>query len=309
MGDGSAPDDLTGRLARLGRFFDLDRLANAEPSAVDIDAYYRANRLAYTLFHSKENVLHMAISRDGVFREEDFFAQSQHVEALIAGRDVTCLELAAGRAANSAWLARRHPGSRFHALDLSEVQLGYARKAARRLPNLVPAQGDYHSLDRFEAASIDIVFVIEALCYSPRKHEVFAEGLRVLKPDGLFVIYDGYADRSVADRTAEEDFSARLLEHGMAVSAFEPYASVVEAARAAGFALHEEEDLSEAIMPTCWRIAHRAGRFLDQGLGARLAIRLLPDSFLDNIVTGYLFPVMMERRIFSYMATVLKKPS
>ncbi|MEM7178193.1 MAG: hypothetical protein AAF503_10845 [Pseudomonadota bacterium] len=54
-------DDLSERLDRLERYFDLERLAGTDTGLGDIDAYYRAKRLAYTLFHSPANVLHMGI--------------------------------------------------------------------------------------------------------------------------------------------------------------------------------------------------------------------------------------------------------
>lgn len=308
MAETGTTDQLAAKLERLAQFFDLDALANAGTSPVDIDRYYRANRFAYTLLHSRANVLHMGVSRDGTFKEADFFEQSSHVGRLIGDRGVSCLELAAGRAANSAWLARRYPGSRFVALDRSKVQLGYAQRAARDLVNLAPEAGDYHDLANHADASIGIVFVVEALCYSPDKARVFAEVFRVLKPGGHFLIYDGYAGRPIAERTPCETRAACLLERGMAVDAFEPYEAIRQIGLDTGFTVHSEEDISDTILPTCDRLARRAGRFMDQGVWARLAIGLLPKLFVHNAVTGYLFPDLMRRTVFTYWSTVFEKP-
>ncbi|MEM7176404.1 MAG: methyltransferase domain-containing protein, partial [Pseudomonadota bacterium] len=226
----------------------------------------------------------------------------------IGGRAVACLELAAGRAANSAWLARRHAQSRFTALDLSEVQLRYARRSAARLANLAVRQGDYHDLSGIDDASTDIVFNIEGLCYSTDKARVFAEVFRVLKPGGSFLIYDGYSDRPAQKRAADESRAALLLERGMAITEFERYPEMIVSAQTVGFDLADQEDLSAAIMPSAERLERRATRLLDLGPLAHVVIRALPVSLIDNVVTAYLMPILIRRRVFCYMATVLRKP-
>ncbi|MEM7240524.1 MAG: class I SAM-dependent methyltransferase [Pseudomonadota bacterium] len=303
-----ADDGLTDALGRLGRIFDLDRVAQSGAGLGDIERYYRTNRLAYTLLHSRANILHLGLSSDGAFKADDLYEQSREVAALFGDTPVDCLELAAGRGANSEWLARARPDSRFKALDLSEAQLAFARRAAGPLDNLAILQGDYHDLSGVAGQSLDFVFVIEALCYSPDKAAVFREVARVLRPGGRFLVYDGYREPGTADRSTAEDRAARLLERGMAVGAFETFDAVHAAARSAGFRLRSDRDLSEAVLPTCDRLARRAAKFLRLDPLARLAVGLLPHAFTNNIVAGLLFPILMRRGTFSYRASLFQTP-
>ncbi|MEM8793316.1 MAG: class I SAM-dependent methyltransferase [Pseudomonadota bacterium] len=303
------PDDeeVTRRLRRLETFFDLKALAGAKADQKTIHEYYRANQFAYSHFHSKNNVLHMGISEDGRFKEDDFWYQARHIERLLP-RGGTCLELAAGRAANSAWLAQKRGGSRFEAQDLSDVQLKYARKAERKYQNLKVVKGDFHDLSDYVESRFDIVFVVEALCYSTDKKLVFDEVFRVLKPGGFFVVYDGYADRRIATRSEDEMRAARLLERGMAVPRFEPYSDVVAKAKEAGFDVQAEENLSQEILPTCERHERRAAKLMDMGFAGKMVIKMLEKPVVYNVVVGYLFPILMANRVFSYRATSFVKP-
>ena len=84
------PDDeeVARRLARLGQFFDLKEMAAAKADQRTISEYYRANQFAYSYFHSKTNVLHMGVSEDGRFQEDDFWYQARHIERLLRVKPV-----------------------------------------------------------------------------------------------------------------------------------------------------------------------------------------------------------------------------
>ncbi|MEM9044338.1 MAG: class I SAM-dependent methyltransferase [Pseudomonadota bacterium] len=303
------PDDeeVARRLKRLEGFFDLKAMAKAKADQRTVHEYYRANQFAYSYFHSKSNVLHMGVSETGTFKEDDFWYQARHVEQLLP-RGGSCLELAAGRAANSAYLAQRRGGSRFDAQDLSDVQLKFARRSERKLANLRVTKGDFHNLSDYVDERFDVVFVVEALCYSTDKKTVFSEVMRVLKPGGVFVIYDGYADRRIATRSEDEMRAARLLERGMAVPRFEPYDEVKAAAKAAGFKLHAEQNLSAEILPTCGQHERRAAKLMDMGFAGKMILKVLEKPVIYNVVVGYLFPILMTNRVFAYWSTTLAKP-
>ncbi|MEM6934693.1 MAG: class I SAM-dependent methyltransferase, partial [Pseudomonadota bacterium] len=206
-------------------------------------------------------------------------------------------------------LAKACPGSRFTALDISDVQIGYARRAAGEVTSLSVLKGDYHDLSRFADASIDLAFIVEALCYSQRKEAVFREVARILKPGGQFLVYDGYGEPPIAARSSDEARAARLLERGMAVDHFETFEDVRDAAESAGLDLAADQDFSAAILPTCDRFARRARRFLRHRLIAWIALRAFPPAFTNNVVVGLLFPILMRRRIFTYRASLFRKPS
>lgn len=91
-------------------------------------------------------------------------------------------ELGSGLGLNIALLASRNPRVAFDGDDLSNKPLHLHAK----LPNTRFCFGDYHDLSQFEDNSYDIVFVMEALCYSTDKPRVLREVSEKLR-DGGFV--------------------------------------------------------------------------------------------------------------------------
>ncbi len=56
----------------------------------------------------------------------------------------------------------------------------------------------------FPTAAFDVVFVIEALCYSTQKKQVLKEVKRVLKKDGIFIVIDAFARKHTEELTPHE---------------------------------------------------------------------------------------------------------
>jgi len=296
------------RLADLDRLFDLDALAGAETDPSAIRRYYRATRWAYSRLHDSQNTLHVGLSRDGEVRPDDVFAQLEIIDEHLPTDASHVLELATGRGANAAWLAERHPGLTIEGIDLSPDQLDYARKAARGHPGYRPRQGDYHDLSATRAESIDLAFVIDALCYSERKGDVLAEVARVLRPGGLFLVFDGYAVRPAVEMAEPEARAAALLARGMAVPEFEAYERFQETAAAGPLQLWDETDLSAEVVPGVRRFERLAARYIKRPGLARMANAMLPKALTGNVVSGYLFATLLEAEVVSYWLTVLRKP-
>lgn len=298
--------ELQDRLDRLGRYFDLAKLAEADCSANGIQRYYRLSRHAYSRYHDKGNAVHMGLSEDGVWRPEDMYGQAAFVETHL-GDATNVLELATGRGMNALWLARRHPGVEFRGMDLTPAQLAYARADGAGIANFTASLGDYHDLRGIEPESQDLVFVVEALCHSDRKAVVLEQVHRVLRPGGHFVIIDGY--RAVGRGGPVMEQALRLLARGMAVPDFIEYQAFRDVTAESPFEVLEEHDRSQDIMPSLRRFEALADRFMAPRLKMRLMRAVLPKPLLHNVVSGYLFPILLEARAISYWLTVLKKPA
>ncbi|MGF1501184.1 MAG: methyltransferase domain-containing protein [Paracoccaceae bacterium] len=299
--------EIARRLVDLGAVFDLDRVARAPTDPRAVQRYYRASRLAYSHFHDRGNSLHMGLSDSERFEPADMLAQPRFVETQWREDTRQVLELAMGRGMNALWLADRHPQIVFHGIELSPAQFRYARRGARTRPNVRPRLGDFHDLSAYDAKSMDAVFVVDALCYSTEKSRVLAEAHRVLRPGAPMIVFDGYRGRLPGDCTAEEDRAALLLARGMAVPEFEPYARFRDTCRQSPFALVAEGEYSDRILPTLRRFERLARRFLRRPRRARLLAHVLPDALVDNAVSGYLFPLLLETRVVSYWMTLLRK--
>lgn len=159
--------DLSQKLEKINRVFDISKVLSLHPDKDYIRKYYQANKLPYSIFHSSSGRIHMAISRDGKYKDDDLGEAEKFIEKYIRKLDASCiLDLATGRGTTSATLAIKYPRIEFAGLDLSDGQLEFAYLKAKRIKNYYPAKGDYHNLSSYNSRQFDIVFIVEALCYS-----------------------------------------------------------------------------------------------------------------------------------------------
>lgn len=302
-------NELQSKLNKLQQFFKLEEVVSQKLNQSYVDDYYLVNKLPYSFFHSKKRFVHMGVSKDGTYKEDDLLHHAKAINKIIKDTNARkVLELATGRGGNVTWLARENSNVSFTGLDSSKAQLKFTEKSALHLSNYNVVLGDFHNLNDFEDESFDIVFIIEALCHSNDTKKVLEEVYRILKKGGLFMVYDGYREKKNEDMTNSELLAARLLETGVAVEHFENYDEFVKFATEKGLSLESEEDLSDSVVPTMQRFERQARRFLKLGFIAKLLIFLLPNKFTYNILSGYLFPTLIRERVFSYKYTLLKKP-
>ena len=249
----------------------------------------------------------MGISRDGVYKERDLLEAARMVEKYIKKLSAhNVLELATGRGATSAYLAQRHPKIRFEGIELSHAQLSLAKKKSKKLPNYTPVAGDYHDLSRYADDSIDIVFVIEALCYSTQKSIVLAEVKRVLKKGGILAVFDGYTTKSRSKMTKNELLACQLTEKSMALDIFEDYRVVMRTAKEKGFSVVYNENVSDFILPTLRKFERWAKAYFNRPLTAKASNVVLPKKLAYNTVAGLLMPDVVSQGLLGYYITVLK---
>lgn len=98
----------------------------------------------------------------------------------------------------------------------------------------------------FPDNSFDAVYAIEATVHAPSLEGVYSEILRVLKPGGVFGVYewlmtDAYDNEDVAHRRIRLD-----IEQGDGIAQMVRVEEGVAAMRAAGFELERHEDLADA---------------------------------------------------------------
>lgn len=300
----SSDSELLARMDRLARYFDLDALAEADCSAKGIERYYRLSRHAYSRYHDKGNAVHMGLSQDDVWRPEDTFGQAAFVAEHLDGAQQV-LELATGRGMNSLRLARQYPGVQFRGLDLTQAQLNYAKTDGTGVPNFSAELGDFHDLGALASDSQDLVFVVEALCHSDRKAMVLDQVHRVLRPNGIFIVIDGYRTQQTPLPVTAK--ALRLLARGMAVPEFMAYSDFQRLVEESPLEIRQEEDRSRQIMPSLRRFEALANRFMSARLKYRLMRAVLPKPLLHNVVSGHLFPALLQAKAISYWITVLRK--
>lgn len=302
-------EELTHKLNTLRKFFDVDEVLRTKIDQEYITAYYRVNKLAYSFLHTKQCLVHMGITAEGgTYSDDDLYAQVNEIHKLIAKSDAShVLELATGRGGNSAWLASRNPTVSFVGMDISPTQLIFAKRIAHGIENFEVVQGSFNDLSQFADASFDLVFIIEALCYSFDLEDTLSQISRVLRKGGSFLVYDGYRARDSSTLHETEAKLMRLLEVGVAVERFTEFKVFLNAARKAGLEVDTTADLSTLILPTVRRFERQAKAFFRLGGVAKALLMILPKKFSYNIISGYLFPALLEEKLFCYSFTILRK--
>ena len=153
---------------------------------------------------------------------------------------------------------------------------------------------------------MDIVFVIEALCYSTDKSTVLGEVKRVLKKGGVFIVFDGYTTKDRSKMTENELLACRLTEKSMALDIFEDYSYVIRKAKKKGFSVAYNENVSEFILPTLKKFERWAKAYFNRPRTAKASNVFLPKKLAYNTVAGLLMPDVVSQGLLGYYITVLK---
>jgi SAM-dependent methyltransferase len=295
------------KLSAIKNVFDVDSILRLDTSPKEIAKYYNLNRLAYWLFVSRDGFVHMGLSEDGFLLPEDFKKTAVQISKLIAHKEAKeVLELATGKGGNLRYLASQHPNTRFYGLDLPGGQTDEGR--FREYPNIEYSQGDYHDLSEYPSSTMDIVFVVEALCHAQPKQNVIQEVYRVLRPGGSFIVYDGYNLKPYKEMEPEEVLAVKLGWKGMLVNPDDMYiADFQKLVIDAGFEVEVTEDLGQSVLPTLKSLEKPASRFFKHPKLARLIKGLLPTYFVVNAISGYVMPDVVENNLCTYSLTIAKK--
>ncbi len=114
---------LARKLETIKTLFEVDKIIKLTPTKESIARYYKLNKLTYTLFHQGNDFIHMGVSRDGTYKQDDLLEYVRVVEKCLQETHAKkILELACGRGANCAYLARKYPSVSFYGLDLPDGQ-------------------------------------------------------------------------------------------------------------------------------------------------------------------------------------------
>ena len=292
---------LSKKTARLDSFLNLDRITSGDKnSSSQIRLYYLLNRLTYRRFHSEQGFMHFRISKNGTFAEDDIYYQPDTISRYIRSGD-RVMELGPGQGANLLYLAQRHPNAMLLGLDLLPAKLKNAPS------NVCILKQDYSNLSRFQDSSFDVVYAIETIVHASDKTPVFREVYRVLKPGGVFLVFDYVLSAPYASYPPLIQTAIALISKGAASALIEPESAWEGYFRNAGFHPEEITDLTKETMPDLKRLAHKASRILDHPQLARAVFRLFPAHIVNNIVVGYLGYDSFREGVLGYRQWIFRK--
>lgn len=300
-------DLIAQRLSEINAVIPFSKILGRHASDADnIAKYYKLNRIAYSLINSKQGFVHMGISRDGIFKETDFLEHANLISTFINETDAKhVLELAAGKAAITKYLAKKYPSVEFTGLDLPHGQLDVS---SSKSSNLKLVEGNYHDLSRFDDKSFDVVYIIEALCHSGDKKIVMQEVSRVLKSGGIFIIFDGYASKNRSSMTERERLVSDLTFGSIMVTNKDhSYIDLLNNLQSSGFKVLKDENLSKYVLPTMERFEKKAMKYFQKPIYSKVLNALLPNEVTGNAVAAYLMPLSVKAGLHEYWVTVSEK--
>lgn len=104
----------------------------------------------------------------------------------------------------------------------------------------------------FSQNSFDAVYAIEATVHAPSLQAVYEQIYRVLKPGGIFGVYEWVMTDDYDDDNPEHRAIRLGIERGDGIANMTTRKHALHAIRAAGFTLEHEEDLSKRLDEVPW---------------------------------------------------------
>ena len=104
----------------------------------------------------------------------------------------------------------------------------------------------------FPSNSFDAVYAIEATVHAPSLEGVYSQIFRVLKPGGVFGVYEWLMTENYDNGNAEHREIRLGIEQGDGISNMVKIHEALTAIKAAGFELEYHEDLAERPDPIPW---------------------------------------------------------
>ncbi len=273
----------------------------------DIKRYYKKNK--YLLYRiaagDKNGNMHIGISDDGIVKKNEKY-QTYHVskldEIIKTNNYSQVLELGCGQGANMAYLAKKNKNVSFKGIDLYP-----SLDKKNKKYNITLFEGDYHNLEKIQDNSIDLVYAIETMCYSMDKNQIFKEVNRVLKKDGLFIIFDAYLAKERNKLSEIEMIGAKLVENGYYLNEFEYIGNLTKYIKENNFEIIREENMKKKVINHLLDYQNRIKKYMKFGVLFKLTSKLVSKEVLGNIVPIYFMYNTVNMDLSVYYYHILKK--
>ncbi len=278
----SKESTLKEKIERIESIIDISKIIDEDANTIPkIQKYYRINNFAYRLFHSKKGFMHFRVTKGDTIKEDDILYQPNVISKYIK-KDDTILELGPGQGANLLYLANKHPDANFIGVDL------YPDLKKRAPKNIKLYKHDYSSLPFIESESIDLVYGIETIVHNSDKSKVFEEVYRILKKDGIFIIYDYALSKKYDSLQPYEQTAMKIISKGGASAMIEPLEEWNSKLKKANLKEVSTTDLHKELLPDLKQLERKANHIMKSNRRIKVFMKLFSKTFFNNILLGWL---------------------
>ncbi|KAL0938452.1 uncharacterized protein CTRU02_205062 [Colletotrichum truncatum] len=186
--------------------------------------------------------------KQSIIRHEHYLAKAINIKTGMKVLDVGC-----GVGGPAREIAK-FTGAYITGININEYQVERATRYAKKqgMQNqLQYVQADFMKIP-FEDNTFDAVYAIEATVHAPSLEAVYSEIYRVLKPGGVFGVYEWVMTESYDNDNLSHRKTRIEIEQGDGIANMVKASEAVRAFEAAGFEILEHEDMAERPDPIPW---------------------------------------------------------
>ncbi len=293
--------DLRKIISDVERIFPYESIDKIKLNENYTNKYFKKSNLGYKLFHSKEGSVHMAISEGDTFHEADYLAQVNVIEnrlKQINKKEIKVLELGCGMGFNIHYLATKFQNVSFTGIDITEKHLKQTKAKTKSLKNVSIRKMSFDDFN-FENEQFDLIYEIEAACYTRDFNRLLSNIHGLLFENGRFITFQGFRNTRGKSLTNDEVKLVNYLEKSMAVAEGIELSDWLEVFRAT-FTNVEENDISNKITPNLKRFNYLAGRYFRRPVIAKCINTLVSKELVMNAIAGYLFLYCVQYKYHVY---------
>ena len=137
------------------------------------------------------------------------------------------------------------------AITIVEEQVKTAKEVIKekKLDKLINVSNQDYTNTKFKDNTFDVVYGIESICHGNKK-EFLKEAYRILKDNGILIIFDGYNSKEKEEYSKKELKYLKNWNNGWAVESLETSNFFIEESKKLGFINQEYTNISDKVLKT-----------------------------------------------------------
>ena len=221
----------------------------------DIINYYNDCKKDYRLIWRLEKVwgLHYGYFEKGdkslsqaILKMNDQIIKNTNINEKTKILDAGC-----GYAGTAMYIAEKKK-CHIEAITIVDEQVNTAKKVIKEkgLDKYINVSNQDFTKTTFKDNTFDVVYGIESICYAFPKEDFLKEAFRVLKPNGILIILDGYNSKEKEEYSAKEKRIMKKFANGWSFDSLESPKYFINKSKKIGFIKQEYKNITDKALKT-----------------------------------------------------------